>query len=361
MSQLQGREISLGVAAVQPNFKFTNTTSSNAPAATGTDANGGGDFVAIPNAFLSLPLNRDLSFGVGISAPFGLITEYDDAWAGRFQATKFEVKTINLNPSLAFKVNDKLSVGGGVNYQKLEATYERFAAVVNPLAQATKIQFKADDTSWGWNLGALLQASEATRLGISYRAKMKYTVEGTLNSTNQLVSPNVASAAAIELPDTVILSAAHKVDSRLELLADVSWTGWSSIDKVHIIRTSGAAPGSTAQTLDANFQDTWRLALGANYSLNDAWKLKLGIAYDQTPVQSDAERLVSLPDNDRLWLSIGTQWKPAKGTAVDFGLAYLQIDGTGIDNNQTALGRGRVTGEYDSDVLILGAQYSTAF
>lgn len=370
MTQLQGREISLGFAAVQPNFEFTNTASSNPPAATGTNDNGGGDFVVIPNAYVSMPLAKDLYLGVGLSAPFGLVTEYDDTWVGRFQATMFDVKTINLNPSLAFRVNEQVSVGGGVNYQKLEATYERFAAVgvppfatpaLNAAAQNTKIQFKADDTTWGWNLGATFQAGPATRLGISYRSRMEYTVEGTLNSTNQAISPNVSASADIELPDTWILSAMHKLNDRLDLLADVSWTGWSSIQKVNIIRTSGAQTGSTAQTLDANFQDTWRVALGANYGLNEAWKLKLGIAYDQTPVRSDVERLVSLPDNDRLWLTIGTQWKVAPGSVVDLGLAYLQVKDTKIDNNQTAQGRGRVVGEYDSDVLILGAQYSTAF
>jgi long-chain fatty acid transport protein len=370
MTQLQARQISLGFAAVRPNFEFTNTSSSNPPAATGTNANGGGDFVVIPNAYVSMPLAKDLYLGVGLGAPFGLITEYDDSWVGRFQATKFDVQTINLNPSLAYRVNEQLSVGGGVNYQQLEATYERFAAVgvppfttpaLNAAAQSTKVQLKADDTTWGWNVGATLQAGADTRLGLSYRSRMKYTLDGTLNSTNQAISPNVGAAADIELPDTWILSAMHKINDRLDLLADVSWTGWSSIQKVNIIRTTGAQAGSTAQTLDANFQDSWRVALGANYGLNEMWKLKLGIAYDQTPVNSDSERLVSLPDNDRLWLTIGTQWKVAPGSALDLGLAYLQVKDTKIDNNQTAQGRGRVTGEYDSDVLILGAQYSTTF
>ena len=375
MTALQAREVSLGVSAVRPNFEFTNTSSSNPPAATGTNSNGGGDFVLIPNAYGTMQLAKDLYLGVGIGAPFGLVTEYDDTWVGRFQATKFEVKTINLNPSLAYRVNDQLSVGGGLNYQKLEATYERFAAVgvppfttpaLNAAAQSTKVQFKADDTSWGWNLGATVQAGPATRLGISYRSGIEYTVEGTLNSTNQAISPNVGASAEIELPDTWILSALHKLNDRLDLLADVSWTGWSSIQKVHIVRTtSGGTPttgaGTVAQTLDANFDDSWRVALGANYTVDEAWRLKVGIAYDQTPVRSDAERLVSLPDNDRLWLSLGAQWKPAKPSTVDFGLAYLQVKDTRIDNNQTAQGRGRVTGDYDSDVLILGLQYSTAF
>lgn len=370
MSNLPGRNVSVGVSAIRASFDFSNSSTSTAPAATGTNSNGGGDFAFVPNAYGSMQLGKDLYFGIGLSAPFGMKTKYDDAWAGRFHSTEFDVKTINLNPSLAYKVNDVVSLGAGVSYQKLDVTYMRFAAVgvppfssaaLNAAAQGTKITLEADDDSWGWNAGATFQAGKNTRLGLSYRSTMKYTVEGTLKSTNQLISPDVNAKADIELPDTWILSASHKLNERVELLADVSFTGWSGIQKVAIIRTSGGAAGSTAQTLDANFKDSWRAAVGANLGINEAWTLKLGAAYDQTPVQSDGERLTSLPDNDRAWLSLGAQWKPAKGSAVDFGMSYLLVKDTKIDNNQTAAGRGRVSGDYDSNVLLFGVQYSAAF
>jgi long-chain fatty acid transport protein len=381
MTGLQAREVSLGVAAVRPNFKFSDTGSSNAPTAVGTNDNGGGDFVLVPNAYGAMQINPDLYVGIGVSAPFGLVTEYDDGWAGRFQSTKFEIKTVNLNPSLAYRVNDTVSVGGGLNYQKLDATYERFVsagnalvpALTNAALQTTKIALNADDTALGWNVGAIFEPSAGTRFGVSYRSKVKYSLEGSLTSSNPAVVANVGASADLELPDTLIVSATHRLNQKFELLADVSWTGWSSIEKVNIVRTTSGgtattAAGTIAQTLDANFRDTWRVALGANMVLDDAWKLKFGVAYDQTPVRSDAERLVSLPDNDRLWLSVGAQWKPAKHSAVDVGLAYLQVDDTKIDNDQStssplqaASNRGRVTGTYDSDVVILGVQYSQSF
>ncbi|PKO55043.1 MAG: long-chain fatty acid transporter, partial [Betaproteobacteria bacterium HGW-Betaproteobacteria-19] len=167
--------------------------------------------------------------------------------------------------------------------------------------------------------------------------------------------------ADVELPDTFILSATHKLDSRWELLGDVSFTGWSSIKEVDIVRTSGALSGATVQTLDTEFKDTWRVAVGANYQMNDAWKLKFGLAYDQTPVKDKERRLVSLPDNDRTWFTVGAQWKMSKASRLDLAAAYLYVPKTKIDNDQAAAGRGRVTGEYDSSVWILGAQYSLAF
>ncbi len=125
-------------------------------------------------------------------------------------------------------------------------------------------------------------------------------------------------SADLDLPDTFILSLSQGIGDRWELLGDISWTGWSSIPQVDIIRTSATttyAAGSIAQRLDTKFDDAWRFAVGANYKLNEAWKLRFGIAYDQTPVPNAEYRLTSLPDNDRTWFSTGVQWKPEKNMA----------------------------------------------
>ena len=161
----------------------------------------------------------------------------------------------------------------------------------------------------------------------------------------------------MKLPDFFVLSATHQWSDKWTALGDLSWTGWSTIPKLDVFRASGVS----AQTLDTDFRDTWRVALGANYQYNESMKLKFGIAYDQTPVRGDATRMVSLPDNDRTWLSLGGQWAPAKGSTFDLGLTYLYIPDSSIDNNQAAQGRGRVVGNCANNALILGAQYSRAF
>ena len=166
--------------------------------------------------------------------------------------------------------------------------------------------------------------------------------------------------ADLTMPSTFILSVAQKLDDRWELLGDVSRTGWSSIPKVDIMRTSG----DKAQTLDTDFRDAWRVALGANYQYNDAWKLKFGVAYDQTPVKRAETRLASLPDNDRVWFSFGTQWAPDKTSRLDFGVTYIVVRDSKISNDQTtgvSPQRGVVTGEYSGNIWLLGAQYSMSF
>lgn len=365
MTELQARELSVGMSLVRPSFKYKDKGSTF----TGPfrrDGDDAGSWAALPNGYLSWALNKDLYVGVGLGAPFGLITEYDDDWVGAAHSIKFDIKTYNINPSIAWRINEVVSVGAGLNWQRMEVEYERVAAVISPPLFRTHATLDADSDAWGWNVGALFKLSEATRLGLSYRSSIEHTLEGDISIDGPAAGLTPAlttgkAEAEVELPDTFILSAVHKLDSRWELLGDISWTGWSKIKQVDIVRTSGPLNGATVQTLDTEFKDTWRVALGANYRLNDAWKLKMGIAYDETPVKGKAHRLVSLPDNDRTWFSVGGQWTVAKGSTVDLGAAYLYVPKTKIANDQVSFGRGKVKGEYDSSVWILGAQYSVAF
>lgn len=370
MTQLQAREVSAGLSLVRPSFKFTDQGSS-AGVLSG-NAQDAGDWAALPNAYLSWALDKDLYVGVGLGAPFGLVTEYNRDWVGSAHSIKFDIKTMNINPSIAWRVNEKVSLGFGLNWQRMEAEYVRRAGTITtplPLA-STFATLDADDDSWGWNVGALFNLSDATKVGVSYRSKIKHELKGSLEfsgtaANRHPLTTGVSASADVELPDIFILSLSHKLDSRWELLGDVSWTGWSSVDKVDIMRTSGllfGTPQEKAQTLDTDFQDTWRVALGANYQLNDAWKLKFGMAFDETPVKNAEKRLTSLPDNDRIWFSFGGQWKPSKGSALDMGVSYLYVDDTKINNGSASdPSKGLVKGEYDSSVWILGAQYSMSF
>ena len=357
MTQLQRLEVSGGLAVVKPSFRFNDKGSSvNTLAGTGEGGDAGG-WAYVPNGYVSWGVTKDLYVGLGISAPFGLKTEYDDRWVGAAQSRLFEIKTINVNPSIAYRVSDKVSLGFGLNWQKLDATYERLSSVNST---ASLLKLKLSDDAWGWNAGALFNVSSSTKVGVSYRSAIKYKTDGHMDRNGAWYSDNKAS---LKLPDTAILSVTQKLSDKWEMLGDISWTGWSSIPKVDILTASG----SLAQVLDTDFKDAWRVALGANYQLNRAWKLKYGIAYDQTPVKRAATRLVSLPDSDRVWLSFGVQWAPDKAQKVDLGVAYIYVRDSKISNNQTApqptgsASRGDVVGEYSGNIWVLGAQYSYAF
>jgi len=376
MTQLQAREVSIGFAAVDPSFKFQDQGSSvGALAGTGSGGNAGG-WSVVPNGYASWAVTKDLYVGLGISAPFGLSTQYNDRWLGAAQSTKFDIKTVNVNPSLAYRVNDMVSLGAGANWQQIKAQYERLAGV-SAGTSLVKSVMNIDDSAWGWNAGALFTLSPSTKVGVSYRSQIKYHTNGDvkLSSDGSALGNGTLGAlvagggqsnvkADLTVPDTFIMSVAQKLSDKWEMLGDVSWTGWSSIPKVDIMRTSGVLNGTTAQTLNTDFRDTWRVALGSNYKLDSAWKLKFGVAYDQTPVKAAETRLVSLPDNDRVWFTLGAQWTPDKTSRVDLGLAYIYVRDSKINNDQTtgqAIPRGTVTGEYTGNIWVLGSQYSLAF
>ena len=366
MTQLKDREFSGGVAAIGTSFKFTDGGSSSGSLA-GNGGDGGG-WGFVPNAYMSWAMNKDLYLGVGFGAPFGLKTEYSNPWVGAAQSTLFDIKTYNVNPSIAYRVNEAFSIGGGLNWQRMTADYGRQVGVTGPgpssIYANSPLKLNLEGDSWGWNVGGLFTLSPATKVGVSYRSAVSYDLTGNINVTGPNATVNAAGTsgakASVKLPDTFILSGTHQLNDKWQMLGDVSWTGWSSIPKIDIFRDSGGAP---AQTLETNFRDTWRAAVGANYQYTDAVKLKLGVAYDQTPVKGADSRLVSLPDNDRTWLSAGAQWTPSKGSTLDFGVSYLYLKDAAINNNQTTAtpSRGLVTGTYNDSAWLLGAQYSMAF
>jgi long-chain fatty acid transport protein len=167
--------------------------------------------------------------------------------------------------------------------------------------------------------------------------------------------------ADITLPATLSLSATHKLSERWEALADVTWTQWSTLQKLEFIRVEGGTLSSTQY----NWRDTFRYSVGANYKLTDAVKLKMGIAYDQSPVPQQY-RTARLPDNDRVWLSTGLQFALDSKTKIDIGYTYVKIKNTDLnnrreDNDPTGGGSGTLTGTFKQHVHILGAQFSYQF
>ena len=378
MTQLKTYEISGGGALLKPSFTFHDQGSqvgSLGNAGSGGDAGG---LAVLPNIFGTWAITKDLYIGLGISAPFGLKTEYDERWQGAAQSTKFEVKTININPSIAYRVNDRVSLGFGLNWQDMNAEYKRLASVgagsALPFGDRVTSTVKLEDSAWGWNAGALFRLSPSTKVGFSYRSKVKYKASGDIKLASDSSAQGNATLNALQangfqsdaksdltMPDVFIMSVTQKLSDKWEMLGDVSWTGWSSIPKVDIMRASGMQNGLLAQRLDTDYRDAWRIALGANYQLNDTWKLKYGFAYDQTPVKHDRERLSSLPDNDRVWLSFGAQWLPNKTSTVDLGAAYIYVRDSNINNNQITNSRGHLKGDYSGSIWMLGAQYSVAF
>jgi long-chain fatty acid transport protein len=365
MTQLPGRNAVGAIHLIKPRIEFTNTGSNNANPLLPLGGNGGdaGDWAAVPNLYYSWQVNPQVFVGIGVNVPFGLKTEYDPDWVGRFHGIKSEVKTINFNPSVALKVSDALSVGAGVNYQRADAelsTAVNFGAFGSGFSTV-----KGHDTAWGWNAGVMLSLGPDTRIGAAYRSSMGYKIDADVRFANRPAAlatqvPDGAVTADARFPATASLSLFHRMNPQWDLLADVSWTGWSSLKTLNIVRTNGAL----LSTLPLEWKDTWRASLGANYHYDRDWTFRVGVSYDQSPVP-DAERSPRVPDSDRTWVAVGAQYRMSKQLAVDAGYAYIFLKDSSSNlcnaaqaaaNPPACSGRNNLVGTYESDINILSVQ-----
>jgi long-chain fatty acid transport protein len=418
LGRLSFPQFETAVHLVKPSAKFHDEGSQPALAqplgGTGGDA---GSLAAVPNLYGMVAVSPTLRIGLGINVPFGLKTEYDDGWLGRYQALKSEIKTININPAVGWRATDNFWLGAGVNYQRLKATLTNNVNYSAALAQAygaaaaagqirqqdipaliaatagrdSFVSNTADDWSWGWNVGAMISFNGdannevgASRIGLAYRSKIKYNLSGTASFDNPAV-PTLTGALApfnpvvqgartvinrdrlfdsgiaidVEMPDTASLSYYYKLSDPVELLADVTWTGWSSIKQIAIVRTTGATLG----VLPENFKNTWRYSAGVNYNYSEKLVLRGGVAFDQSPV-NDTDRSARLPDNDRTWLALGARYKYTRAMNFDIAAAYIFVKDPSINNAgnpASVAGNGLIKGDYRSNVWIVSAQMNYRF
>jgi long-chain fatty acid transport protein len=351
-----GKQVSAGLALINVSAKFSNS-GSTAPLGIGSlGGNGGdaGDLAAVPNFYFATDVGQNWKAGVGVSVPFGLKIEYDPTWMGRFQAIKSDISTLNVNPSVSYKLDDKMSLGFGLNYQQIDAELSK-AVVIGPGAESVAV-VKGKDTSWGFNAGAVYQPTPDTRLGVSYRSSIKYNVSGTVNVA-AVPALNGDANVDIKVPDTFSIALHHRLDSKWTLLADVTRTGWSKIKELRVVTSNGQPPDVTPE----NFKNTWRVGVGATYRYSDDWSIKMGYAYDQTPV-NDTDRTARLPDQNRMWLSVGGQYRLSKDGTLDFGYAHLFIKDASINQNGgSAAANGQLVGTYKGIIDILGVQFAHRF
>jgi len=415
LTRLKGWNIVASVEPIGVGTTFADSASTRPyagpfvfPVPLGNEGGDAGGWIPVPNAYVSGQVSDRIWLGVAVNVPFGLETDWDPAWMGRFHATKSKVEALNINPTIAIQLTDAFSIGGGANYQHVKADLGQgvaygslsyvgtaqavaglppalqaaaLAAVVSQLGpQGLALEGPAlisgDSNAWGWNAGALLKLGEQARVGVSYRSKVKHDVEGDVEFTDaptfSLPGPLAPIGAGlnarfasgpvtttIELPETFSVAAAWEGE-KVEVLADWTYTGWDSISSLDIAREGGAALSS----VPLRFESTWRAGLGANIKMNDTWTLRLGTAYDKAPVQ-DEFRTPRLPDNDRIWAAGGFEWKLSEKARVDVGYAHLFIDdaSSNLPNQATPTSTpvGNLVGTYNAKVDILGAQLTLSF
>ena len=216
MTALPGKtNFSIAVHAIKPSFKFQNTAST-LPIGTG-EGGDGGDWALIPQMFVTTKLTDKWSIGAAFNTPFGLKTEYDAGWRGQVIANKSSLKTYNFNVSAAYKLNDVVSLGWGLNYQRVELDF-------NSVTPFGLFGPTLSDNGYGYNAGALFQVQPQTRIGVHYRSSINYQATGSLTAPAAL-GGNGSATAGLTAPNSASLSIFHALSPRWDLMADVTWTG----------------------------------------------------------------------------------------------------------------------------------------
>lgn len=375
LTYIEGRQMVMVGNLIQPSAKFKNDDSHNAMLQTRSGGNGGdaGGLAFVPNFYYAMDIRPNLKFGLAMSAPFGLKTEYEEDWAGRFQAVTSDLKTFNINPSLGLKVSDSLSLGVGLDIMMIKAELTSMtnysAGIYQATGGATTLPnlsglgtVKGDDWGYGANFGLLYAPNKDTRVGFSYRSEVSATLEGTAHFADQPpgLALNTPVTADVTLPASASLSLFKTLSPKIDLLADASWTGWSSFEDLTVKRTNGSTLTSTYE----NWHDTMRYSVGLNYHQNDRFTWRAGIAFDESPVP-DAQRTPRIPDEDRTWLAVGMQYKLDDKSRIDAGYAHLFVEDASIHSGESVAPSvypyGQLNGKYTNKVDILSVQYTRNF
>lgn len=360
----------------------------------GTTENGREKSQAIPHGYLLHQINDSTWFGLAMTVPFGMGTEFGDDWSQADHGISAQILTFDFNPNVAWKASEKLSFGAGVSVQYASAdltkkTRLRDTATGQALGEllgesSVRSEIDADSIAWGWNVGMMWSPLENLRFGLSYRSKVKHDADGDLtideasldrNSTIANLPPELGGikgdtelagmlgqigsygqlpgAAVVSAPAWAMATVAWDVNNLLSLYGTFRWTDWSSFDKLDI--KSNGAPMTTIQN---NWRDTYLTSLGADLRVTDRWTLRGGVAYETSPIATKEYRTAIIPDADRWWFSVGSSYKISENMIADVGFAHLH----GVHERSLYDSKGAEVGKFRKlDAYLLGAQLQYKF
>lgn len=371
MSRLKREQVSFGMAAISAKTDIKDAQ--GVPFGGSND----GDMVpvtAVPMGYYVKPLDEKWAVGVGVYVPFGLITDYESGFEGRYFGDYSEVRVITIQPTVSYRFNEKLSVGFGPTINRIDGQLE---SAVPPIAGTTdsRVKIKGDDTALGFNVGALYEFSPRTRAGITYHSSVDYKLEGdTQISGNDLALGSAIPGLSInaygeydasldlETPESVDVSVTHELNDDWTLFAGAMWTRWSRLESI-IVENDGVAAGPASATFgtieeEQDWHDTWSYALGAAYKLNKQWTLRTGLAFDQSPT-NNTHRSPRIPTGDRTAVSFGLAWNPNDDMTVDLAYSYLWEEDTKIQ--QASATRGTYNATYENSAHGFGAAMTYRF
>ncbi|AZE50330.1 Long-chain fatty acid transport protein [Pseudomonas chlororaphis] len=367
MSRLNRQQVTGGLAAIDASTDINDASGSQR----GTNKGDMVPFTAVPMAYYVKPIDDQWAFGLGVYAPFGLITDYESGFQGRNFGSKSEVKVVTFQPTVSYAFNDKVSIGFGPTINRISGTLE--SALTTPLSPSDgNVQIKGDDIGYGYNIGVLVQATDTTRVGLTYHSKVKYKLEGHTEVSPGAGTPGALLRGArydasldITTPESADLSVTQDLNDAWKLYAGATWTRWSRLKDITVQNegvTASAggllAPGALSTVKEEqNWHDTWAYAIGTSYQLNKQWVLRTGLSFDQSPA-NNTNRSPRIPTGDRTIFSLGAGWSPTEDLTIDVAYSYLKEEKVKVNNRNPQLGQS-YSAEYENSAngFGVGATY----
>ncbi|WP_407333139.1 outer membrane protein transport protein [Enterovibrio sp. 27052020O] len=315
----------------------------------------------VPSTYYVQPIDEKLAFGLGFYSNYGLGTDLKDDFAAGDIGGDTALLSVNLNPSVSYRINPMFSVGAGVSVIYATGEVNRRYGAANPTSPSGKIlSWEADDWAFGWNVGALFELDNNNRFGLAYRAGVDLELGGdfTDHTPGLVAIPNggvADSNSNVPLPATAEFSGFHQLTPLFAVHYSAFWTQWSDYTEFKASGSGCSINGGTCFVKPEKYDDSWRWALGATYQLNPAIKLRAGIALDE---KAGATTL-SIPDQDALWFSTGVNYQHSSEWSFDLGLAYM--DRSNETYTETSLFVGEQTYRAEGHLVILGAQANYRF
>ena len=394
MSTFDKNTFQADVTAIDLSFEFTGggSAAAGSPLAqplTGGNGGDAGGVSAVPAMSFIAPLSGQFEYvtlGAMISAPFGLKTEYDEDWVGRYHAIKSDVKIIDLTLAASLDLSDRFSVGAGLIYEHSDVTLSNaidfgsgicanpqtqpLCFMPNPVTgpygpqkQDGKVSVNGTDNSFGWIFGMNWRPTDNLSFGYSHRSEVDHEVRGSADFTVPGTAPfltsggayvNTGAGAKLTLPSTDTFSATWDVNEKLALMAEASLAGWDSLKEIRIEFDN---PVQADSAEDYSWKDSWFYSIGAEYKLNERWTLRGGVARDDSPV-SLPHRTPRMPDQDRQWYSIGATWAASDNFDITASYSRIQLVDTPVVGIASSSGS-YISGEYDggADNYGISAQF----
>jgi len=368
---------------VTPSFVFSDRGSKTVldQDLTGGDGGDGGTFNFLPGGFYSQTIGDRWAVGVGIVSPFGLASDYDATWKGRYHALKSRLFTVDINPTVSYRINEKVSIGVGLSAQYANAELSQaidYGTInadllggllpIDPQGADGKVKLTADGWGFGYNCGIMYSLNENLRFGLSYRSKISYVLKGKADFSVPESASLIASGAKhvdtggrtkVDMPGNISISGFYQINNRWAVMGDINWTHWDVLDELHIQFDSGAQENVLAY----HWKNALRYALGTTYTPNESLAFRMGLALEETPVPNDRYRIPQIPDEDRFWFSVGTGYRFSDRVTMDIGYSYLL--GREADIDKSAEGydryRGALKGTFEGHSNVFGAQVIWSF